>query len=656
METLKKVPMLGAVLAALVFAGCFQEPTAPQTQAAQGKVPLDPNIALLVASGLPEKDITVSVDPEHDTAYIYEKPVSPADQKKGYAGIRYAYRKKTLDATRRQAAASPEAKTRQNAVYAQPVKLKVPASQAAAANAATEQKASLGKSSQARWDHDVNLWDVKALTEVYNIKVYLMQTGYTKMGPGWIAASREAMAKWNAVTGTHVSFVETTNLNDADLVLKSALFSSGGATVWLTPDPWVEKDSVEIYFNSGFETVFPANQKLGMAMVSLGNILNMLHTNNEGYTWNGGTIVNIAGTPNNESASLFQTPMGPSVNPVFSDWDLKAIRQLYPLNGSTGIDNSNTLWIAGWEANWQIANNVTNFQQAGDTLIWQAGGQLFMRVGTSNTNVLIHSNNQVGSFKVSGSHIVVQRNNGDIYSRTLAGTTSGASWTYKLNVPRNYPAGGDYRLSGNQIAYVSYAPGFPAIYAFNLSNNQHWWEWSGPGGSWVDDFQLQGGRLFIAVNGDVWEKDFWTSNLSQAWGGGSSNPATRIRLSDSHVAIHVWSGGWDGTVYTRPLWGGGWSWAWNEAYDREHFDLCGDKVAVIGQGYYLMLRDLSSGNLYYPWSSINGAAFTVRLSGPMCDYVTKIDQYSGSVLTKYSITNATDYFQYAWGQKSEQRP
>ena len=40
----------------------------------------------------------------------------------------------------------------------------------------------------------------------------------------------------------------------------------------------------------------------------------------------------------------------------------------------------------------------------------------------------------------------------------------------------------------------------------------------------------------------------------------------------------------------------------------------------------------------------------------MCDYVTKMDYSSGHALGKYSITDATDYIEYGWAIKAEQRP
>src|SRR6185295_11281861 len=110
------------------------------------------------------------------------------------------------------------------------------------------------------------------------------------------------------VPGTEVSFVETSSSTDNDIRLRCALDGDGNAVItWLTPDPWVEKDSVEIFFNQGFENVLSANQKTVFAMIGFGNVLNITHTGTEGGTWEGGgTFINIPGTPYSDASSVFQ--------------------------------------------------------------------------------------------------------------------------------------------------------------------------------------------------------------------------------------------------------------------------------------------------------------------------------------------------------------
>jgi hypothetical protein len=664
METRKKVTGVGLLLAvaSLIFTGCFQE-SASAPESARALNSEDPNIAMLVASGIDRAYITVATAPEGDSAYFIEKPVSQEEEKKGYASVRLAFRKKTLDAARARALEAKEVQAKDystRTVTAEADEKVSPAVEKVTLPAVASDRAKevLGKSSQARWDHNTGLWDVKALTEVFQIKVYIQQTGYTKLGANWIAGAREAMTRWNAATGTHVSFVETGDSNNCDLRLRGAFAPSGGSTTWLTPDPWVEKDSVEIYFNIGFETVFPHNQKVAFAMVALGNILNIVHTNAEGATWNGGTFVNIAGTPNNESASLFQTAIGPTVNPVFSDNDLRAIRQMYPAWASNGITSGEQLVSAAWEANVVVGpQEIRSFQVIGDTLLYLGGynSPLRMRVSPTSSPVDIHGPSlsyHANAFLANGQYIAVRRTTGDIYARPMPGTASNPSWSYKLNIGPVTP----FRLSGNTLVYLTYSAGYPAIWAFNLATNAHWVEWSGNPGQTVQDFQLQGSRLFFILDGWMWQKDFGIPGYTQIWANGWAN---RIQTSESHVAIQAWLYSTPGyaSVLTRPLSGGSWTNHWTDVTDPSHFDLCGDKLALIGGGWYLRTYNLTSGAAYDAWHSIDPSATAVRLVGPMCDYVVKISQWDGgSVQTKYSITKATDFFTYQTSVKLEQRP
>jgi hypothetical protein len=513
--------------------------------------------------------------------------------------------------------------------------------------------ANLRKGSQTRWN--AGDFDVKALTEVHQIKVYFVTSGPNEVTPNWLAAAREAVVRWNNVRGTHISFTEVGSSTDADIIVKGAInFYGWGLTTWLTPDPWVEKDAVEIYYNRGYESVIPQNQKIAYAMMGFGNILNITFTGTEGETWETGTFVNIPGTPTNDPLSVFQNSIGPDAYTQFSVNDIRAIQQMYPVWGSLAKNSNNDLISAGWEAPMTIANNVASFLTQGDTLYFlKNDGSLWRRLSTTASNVQLWNAASYGalsSFTVSGGWVAAQKGN-VIYTRKVTHTT----W-FTHNTPPGASGTPKYRLAGDRLSV--WYPSTQDIHSrfCNTSNNSTPWvyDWNGHN---VTDFQTVGNRLVVIDNGDVYGKDGTDPNTpwEYLWAAQNGTPL-RVYLSNELTLMSVDQGSWYHYTYFSNALSANWALFANPT-DLDAVDVCGDKAAAINYNGTFYIWDVPNwiGYSHSPISDDWGSS-RVRISGPMCDHVTRIGQY-GDLWAKYSVSTSTGYLHYGSGfSMLQQRP
>lgn len=629
MDLLKKFGGIMAALcvASLFLVGCFREQAAPMgpvvEQSAAPAASQPEWVEFLVnryQNWLKNRDPVIYVDSvTGDTSVIFGARVKAGDEARNIRPTAVAFKKSVVERMMAQRDSSA---------------------------------VNLGKSSQTRWN--ASFFDVKALTEVHQIKVYYEVSGGSKMKPNWLAASREAMVRWNNIPGTHVSFTEVGSSANADIIVKCAInFYGWGLTTWMTPDPWVEKDSVEIYYNLGYESTLPQDHKVAFAMIGFGNILNIAFTGTEGGTWETGTFVNIPGTPTNDPLSVFQQTVGPNANQQFSANDIRAIQQLYPVWGNLAKNSSNDLIAAGWEGPMTVATNVATFLTQGDTLYFlRNDGSLWRRLGPtgSNSQVWAASSGALGSFTVSGGWMAVQKaSNGAIYTKR----TTGSSWGISHNLPPGVSGFPRYRLAGDRLAV--WFPSNQDIYSryCNTENNSDDWHWDWDGAN-VLDFQVNGVRLVVSDWGNVYGKDGY-GDWYYLWNG-IDGAVRKIYLSNELTLISVDQGSWYYYTYFSNGLSGNWSLFANPT-DLNAVDVCGDKAAAINYNGTFYIWDVPNWAGYsHSQISNDWGSSAVRITGPACDHVTRIGAY-GELWAKYSVTTNTGYLNYGSNfSLLEQRP
>jgi len=611
----------GVCAAAFLTNACMQTPaaTAPAVES-QG----DKNSPLVASDVmdflkqwlgnlLDNRAISVYVDSTTgDSSYVFTWKMDKTLEAKGGHPVSFAFKKRVVEKVR--------------ARYAR-------------YDSVTAASANLGKRAQTRWS--VSPFDVKALTEVHQIKVYFEISGGAKMKPNWSAAAREAMNRWNTTSGSQVSFVEVTSATDADLRLRCALLTDGsGVTAWLTPDPWVEKDSVEIVYNLGYESTIPASQKLSYAMGAFGLALNITPTGTEGGTWQGGGVfINIPGTPTSDPNSILNPYVSPTSPTTFSTWDLKAIQQMYPAWAGLGKTYNNELIGTGWEGPTTIATNVNTFQYEGDTLYFlKNDGTLWRRYRTTGTNTQIWPTGSftgvLSSFAVSQGYIAVQKaSDGKLFTRRPTATT----WTLQTG-PAGSGVASQYRIAGERLEV--YYPALNSIYARWTVANPTFWslDWTTTN---MQDFQVSGQRLAVVENGSLYAMDSYEGwhllwNSADGWIQKVSLSADRI------VAFRSVSGHWDS--YIKDGMYGSW-YQFGSMRDLDDADVCGDKFAVINLDGNMYTQDGGLGTYYLMYQIAPAWPQAVRLNGPMCDYVSIIEG-GGQIATKYSTSMVPDGFLY----------
>jgi hypothetical protein len=645
MSSVLKIYRIGAVLllAPLVLAGCLQDdggatgPSSDQVKVSESST--DPRLALLTNEmGIPKENLTIVVDPTtRESAYVYvpAPAVSKGKQKERALHGGLAFTMATLD---------------------EMVK-KNEQKKALAAGGNLRQNAA-AKGAHTRWVHWTSLLDVKALTEVRQIKVYLKSTGSDKIGPYWQAAYRSAMVNWNSqATGTAISFTEVADINQSDLIIRGAINFEGLTYVaYLNPSPYVGRiplyggisgQGVDIVANTGFEnpaTGVVHSQKTTAAMASLANILNFGFVGGEGQYWNSGDFTHIPGTVYSDGdswtpGSSILTPGTTSYStPALTAADLRAFRTLYPAHGILSKLSNNNLVTVGQAGYTTISTNVNSFQYAGDTVIFlRNDGVLFRRIGVGGANVQIWpgsgSYGTAASFVHSRGYIAVQNTAGNIY-----GKAGNGSWSYQT------ASGTIYRVSGDRLAV--YYGSMQAVYSKPITAPLTSWnyDWSG----WdIHDIQLRNGLLLVADGSEVWAmQDYngWYQIYSGDYGY-----AEKLYMSDNLIAMyHTPYGSYEGRVsvfYGGVPYGAWWNGP-DPLYSADDVDLCGNNLAFLQQSTYLRVIDFDAWTVHEHYA-IPGhdQVAKVQIGGVNCDYVTITDPWQ-NVWAKYGIDLGTDYFQY----------
>jgi hypothetical protein len=621
----------------LVVTGCVQEPTTSAQTVQEEKPASAASMAdfiavmrMILGNWVNPSNVSMYIDPDNgDTSYVASRYTEPQNGRNDTHGEGLAFKKSLLEEYRARVLAGENGFADPNQHFNQPIVA--------------------SKTSHTRWNASDN--DVKALTEVHQIKVYFEVGGGSKMKPNWATAAREAMTKWNNIPNTQVSFIETSSATDNDIRLRCALDGYGnGVITWLTPDPWVEKDSVEIFFNLGYESTVPHNQKVAFAMIGFANVLNITHVGTEGGTWETGTFLHIPGTPYYDPASIFQPSVKGDVIAQFSESDMKAIQQLYPVWAGLAKNSSNQLIGTGWEGPTTIATDVNSFQYEGDTLYYlKTNGSLWRKLGaTATATQLWPSGSYSGflvSFNVSRGFIAVQKDGGALYTRKPTTTT----WALQSGPQSGVP---EYKLWGERL--VTFYPANGTLYSRYLNAASPSWyaDWVGN----VQSYAISGSRMAVVDNGNLFVND--GAGWNYIWDGASGGPAVKVLLSEADRMVIFTAPGW-GPYYATYIRTGTWG-SW-ELYGIPGTlygtDLCGDKFAVINYYGPLYIYD-ATGGLSYGHGSIPGqeTTSTVRLSGPECDYVTRIDNY-GNLWAKYSHSLSPNYLYYGSNFVSlQQRP
>lgn len=543
----------------------------------------------------------------------------------------------------------------------------------------------LAKSAHTRWVSWSSLLDVKALTEVHQVRVYIVQSTPSRIeiGPHWLTAIRYAIDNWNSqAKGSAISFVETSDINTSDVVIHGALMdASKSYIVWLNPGPYVERiqtyggtdpsKNVDLVLNIGFEhntyDGMPMNEKTKAAMAALANILNIGWIDTENMYWNFGDYTYIPGTLHSDGDAL--TPgssiMTNSSSQVSTGYmtpgDVQLFRTLYPSHAITAKLWNNTLTAAGYEGFTTISTNVKDFQTEGDTLIFSTyDGKLYRRVGLDGSNVQLWpgsgSSGSVNTFVYSKGYFVVTVAAGPkLYSKTPTG-----SWVMQFST-----AGSNVRphLDGEKLYISNYSSPY-GIYLKYLTSNPSTWYLEWQSGHMVDDYQVHNGIMVVADNGSIYAKQDGVYNWIQLYYGvtGSSYypAAQRIFMSDNLIAFYrrgygaaygyaaVMVGGLTGSLQYIP----------DPMNGPEDMDVCGDKFAYTQEGSYLRVTDFGTWTVYehynIPGHYDNTAA--VRLGGGNCDHVTIVDK-SNNLWAKYGELLNTDYFPYQTGVVAlSQRP
>ena len=531
--------------------------------------------------------------------------------------------------------------------------------------------AGLAKGAHTRWVHWTSLLDVKALTEVRQIKVYIKSTGSDALGPNWRSALRSAIANWTAQSkGTAISFVETTDINACDVVLRGAygLGSDGlmSYVVWLNPSPYVERipsyggqngTSVDLVFNIGYEnSSVPITEKTKIGMVALANILNIGWIDTENWYWNYGDFTYIPGTlhtdgdPYTPGSSIMLQYSSQVSTPTMTAGDLQLFQTLYPTHAITAKLTNNALTIVGYQSFTTIATNVNSFQTEGDTLVYSTyDGKIFRRIGLNGSNVQMWpasgSSGGISTFLHSRGYLAVFTGS-RIYTRTPTG-----SWVMQYGDGASLD--NMYRLDGEKFFSLTLDPWtqVPTIRVKYLTTNPgaNSVEWIGTGNRSVSDYQARNGILAVADGGNVWMKKDGAYGWNKVHTYGANGAAKRIFLSDYLLAFYrVPDGssvGYAGVLVGGPT--GSMQYLPDPMYSSENMDVCGDHFAFTQESAYLRVIDYTNWVVYehynIPGHYDNTAA--VRLGGATCEYVTIVDN-TQQLWAKYGAYLGTDYFPY----------
>ncbi len=657
-----------AFSATLTLTGCLHQATQFQEPEASLEVvdtEGDARLEFLQKSGFERENIHVAVDTiskpgKRDTLYMLVPQISAAAKAKGVLGTAIGFRGETIDSMI----------TRKNA-----------RGLAVASEASGKDLSGippLAKQSQTRLNVWNTLLDVKALTEVHQVRIFIETIGPGKMGPNWQAGIRAAIANWNAdAKGSAASFVETLNRYEADIIARGSFGVGPDGTlvssVVVTGDPWVYPDGIQIWVNIGYEMNTPHNQMATSAMKSLGYALNIGINEQDGRYVESphaqGNFEQIPGTPYSDGdpwtpgSSLFTHSSSPASTPAMTASDLKTVRLLYPSHGLTSRLSNGQLQIVGQKQMVPVSNNVIQFETSNDTLYYlRSDGYLFRRIGlTGGQTVQLWPGSytpagQVGNltdFVLKNGYLAARTWNGRIVTRPVNGST----WNAHLDGAIHYINSGDFRLDGTTI-YWRNAP------QFNPGSMRIWYKsltspyssinllWNGNMG--VTDYQVHNGTAVIIQDGSM----YGSTNHGGSWTmlhHVSNGTATHVRLTDHLMGMFYYPNGssWGSmgvrhinfhlyptfpVYYTDPM------------TSIDDVSMCGARMAYLQQSLYLRIANYAGGNTVHmayflpQYSQVN----RVKLHGEDCEYVTATAPQDNLLLGKYGISNNTGFIGYQW--------
>jgi hypothetical protein len=636
----------GTVFSTVAMSGCLGDNPATPSHDADVKVSAtstDPRIQFMVEQmGIRESAIFMDIqEGTTDTTYQVFPMLNAEEQAKGILVGGFGFTKKTLDTL-----ISKKLANVGNASYK---------AKSNAADIAIGNSPALGKASHTRWDYWYSGLDVKALPEVHQVRVFITVSGSARLGPNWQAAIRAAISNWNTqAKGTAVSFVETTDPNNCDVIINASLGlgPDGTAThmAFLSADPYIEPNGVSLWVNSGHEhNGVPHNQKTTAGMSLLALATNLTFVGMEGFYWNMGDLIHIPGTPYNDGnastpgSSVLTYGTSPVSTPVLTAGDLKALRTLYPLHGVSAITTHGAWRTVGYESYPVGFWGARRVQVAGDTVFINTMAQgLVRKIGLTGTAQYLWTSsgsNSAENFIYSKGNIALRTNSGLLYTMM-----PGGGWVLQVSGV----ASDDFRLDGNRLTYVVVNPnnGNRDLYSKYITatgSSATILDWLGT--PYVSDFRTRNGLLVIADNGDVWAMQNYEGWVhTHSYGSGY---AQRLYLSDNLVVMYYYTpGNWSGSYAVRAggHYGGWWSYYTDPVYSPDDIDVCGNKVAFLQETAWLRVVDYGTWTVHEHYQLPNPAFAKVQLSGANCDFVATVD-HSGILRTKYGIDLNTDYYQ-----------
>ncbi len=515
------------------------------------------------------------------------------------------------------------------------------------------------KKAHTRWDYWSGLFDVKALPEVYQIKVYIYTTGAGRIGPNWQSAARAAIANWNAqAKGTAISFVETSSSTNHDVSIRGSYGigpdGTNTSTAVLTPDELVEPDGISLWVNTGYESNIPQNQKTTVVMSLFALATNVGFTGMEGLYWNMGSLINIPGTPVNDGdawtpgSSILTYGTTTSSTPNLTAGDLKAFSTLYPTHGLTVKLTNNNLSIVGYEGYNTIATDVNQFFTEGDTLIFSKNnGYVYRRLGAGGSNVQIWpgsgTSGTVTLFQYSRGYMTAKSTDGNLYTKTPTG-----AWV------NQWIAGiSNFRQDGERLTMRVPDWTNPSLRSKYLASNPSVWstDWVSPAATSMTDFAVRNGLLIVLDGGTVFAKQGTSGAWYTLYSPETAGPAQNVKLGDQIFSIYtIPTGSSTGraAIHVGGL-PGSWWYGPDAMNSPEDIDICGDKFAYLAGSAYLRVIDFTTWTVYEHFTLPNAFNMSkVQLRGGNCEYVTVTDN-AQRVWAKYGEDLNTNYLPFQTG-------
>jgi hypothetical protein len=471
----------------------------------------------------------------------------------------------------------------------------------------------LAKSSQARVTA-FNGLDIKNLDKVARIRVYIKTSGVNAVGPNWAAGVRSGMSNWNAVAGVAANFTETTDPSNTDITITTSTFSDYNtfAQTGMYANQFVNP-AISVDAGREDNTVFSAALKTHAMMHELGHALNIGHTDQEGGTDGALTTVNIAGTPHADVNSVFNSTI--SVARPFSANDLNAMHFLYPSGAVLIKLTSNDLYTEGPTG---LLANVKTFQQDNDTYY-----------ALLNDGTLMDKNGLDGAWVTRRTAVLDFRTSGPGNSRygvLSADHRFFTSWD-----------GGSWLLQQSSVAKIDMDG---TVFATLKTDGSLWGTWDANPQDWINlfaapvsDFQLEGSRIAVLSNGNLYLKDSFTGT----WGTPKRTGVQSFQLNGNRIATLE-----GGTLWASDGINGPW---YNEISGVTKFQLSGPRIGALVAGT-LYVKDGLGG----AWVNEYGSVKDFQLT----NYYISLINSGNTLLSKYDFGNSWQTYSanaLAFGQR-----